>query len=182
MDEPLLAVYGTLRRGCRNHHLLVQGGARFAGVAHVAGQLVVVTDGPYPYPGYVPDGAVPDRNVPDRDGPDGAVAGRDGPAGPPGRATAPRPLVEVELYRVSPALLAGPLDALEGYDPDDEAGSPYLRRLVPLVVAAHPARPDGPGHAGPPLPDRPPAEAWAYVYNRPVEGLAVLADGVWREG
>lgn len=131
MDGPqLVAVYGTLRRGGRNHHLLARGGARAAGLAHLGGTLVVVQGDRYTYPGYLP--------------------------GDDGRR------VEVELYRVAPAVVTGPLDTLEGYDPLDEAGSHYLRRLLPVL---------GPGTA----------RAWTYVYNRPTEGLPVVPDGVWRQ-
>jgi GntR family transcriptional regulator/MocR family aminotransferase len=70
------------------------------------------------------------------------------------------PSVVVELYRVDPATLAA-IDALEAFDPADEAGSEYVRRPIDVV--------DGPV-------DR----AWVYVYSGPLSGVgAAIPDGDW---
>jgi gamma-glutamylcyclotransferase (GGCT)/AIG2-like uncharacterized protein YtfP len=127
-DAPL-AVYGTLRRGERNHPLLA--GTTYLGDAFVRGILRHVPAAPtrdYGFPVLLPDGE--------------------------GR-------VRVELYRVIDADTWVRLDALERYDPADEAGSEFLRRTV-LVL------------------DGPTDEAQVYVYNGPLEVLGeVIERGDW---
>jgi gamma-glutamylcyclotransferase (GGCT)/AIG2-like uncharacterized protein YtfP len=100
----LLAVYGTLRRGCRNAHVL--GGAQHVADGWVRGRLHEVTvplgrDFRYPLLLVVPE------------------AGGD--------------LVRVEAYRVEAVADLTALDALEAYDPDDVAASEYVRVALPLL-------------------------------------------------
>lgn len=100
MTDHVIAVYGTLRRGGRNHHLIAP--AQWLGTGTVAGRLHVVRESAqrsYVYPVLLDD---------------------DGTGAP----------VVVELYRVvDPGMLVA-LDALERYDPLDEERSEYVRRAV----------------------------------------------------
>jgi gamma-glutamylcyclotransferase (GGCT)/AIG2-like uncharacterized protein YtfP len=105
-DRPVVAVYGTLRRGCRNHGLLE--GAEPLGDGLVDGTLWLVDtkeQRAYPYPALLLGGASQ---------------------------------VVVECFRITgPSQLAA-LDRLESFDPDDEAGSEYVRRTVPVAGARVP--------------------------------------------
>lgn len=104
----LLAVYGTLRRGCRNFALLADAGHVVDGA--VAGTLheVAAPRGArgYSYPLLVLDG--------EHD---------------------PAARVAVEVYRVKDQGTLAALDELEDYDPEDPAGSEYVRVVVPLLDA-----------------------------------------------
>ena len=134
----LLAVYGTLRKGCRNTPLLA--GSPLVAEGTVAGTLHEVVaplgDRPYSYPLLV------------------LGSGEDASTG----------RVRVEVYRVSDQPVLAALDHLEAYDPEDPAGSEYVRVLVPLLDA---------GPAGP-------QEVQVYVHAGAAEGRGpVLHGGDW---
>lgn len=123
-DLPLLlAVYGTLRRGCRNHHVL--GGSLHVADGYLHGTLHEVTTPRgrgYSYPLLVVPGGEHEPSSP-------AEVGR----------------VLVEVYRVvDPGVLAD-LDVLEDYDPDDPAASEYVRVRVPLLGGSGPGTSRGAG-------------------------------------
>jgi gamma-glutamylcyclotransferase (GGCT)/AIG2-like uncharacterized protein YtfP len=130
-DERLeaVAVYGTLRRGQRNHRLL--DGAQFLGTGFVTGALFDVPRTPfreYPYPALVE-----------------ASGGR----------------VAVEVYRLASDEMLATLDALELYDPADEASSEYLRRMVPVFGCSV-------------------SHAYAYLYHGAPEELGdQISTGDW---
>lgn len=103
----LLAVYGTLRRGYRNHPLIARGSV-YVGAGMLPGRLAHITSPSrrYPYPGYLPD--------------------------PPG----PAEHVVVEVVRIVDDALWPCLDALERYLPADPGSSEYLRTSVTVQMAA----------------------------------------------
>jgi len=142
-----LAVYGTLRRGERNDGLLR--GARYLGIGRIAGrmwEMPETADREYAYPSLVIDDPPADGSFfPD-------PAATENPA---------RSSVVVELYDLTGPDLLAAVDTLEAFDPDDVAGSEYVRRLVDIV-------------------DGPVDEAWIYVYNGPPEAKgAPIPDGDW---
>jgi gamma-glutamylcyclotransferase (GGCT)/AIG2-like uncharacterized protein YtfP len=134
----VVAVYGTLRCGECNHHRLSR--AIFLGSAFVGGALYDVPTAPgrtYPYPAYHPGSGE-----------------ADGSNEAPGR-------VVVELYRLPDDDLLADLDALEGYDPADDPGSQYARRVVDVL--------DGPVH-----------RAWVYIHQGPPSDLGdPIVGGDW---
>ncbi|ATJ83602.1 gamma-glutamylcyclotransferase family protein [Halomonas beimenensis] len=115
---PLVAVYGTLKRGLRNHHWLA--GADYLGTDRLT--TVTLFDlGPYP-----------------------------------GAKAEPSWGVEVEVFRVDVALLAG-LDRLEDYRVRTPRAGTYDRAVHTTAF-------------GP---------AWLYLYLHDVAGCPAIREGGW---
>jgi gamma-glutamylcyclotransferase (GGCT)/AIG2-like uncharacterized protein YtfP len=129
MGTATVAVYGTLRRGQRNHALL--DGAAFLGTGFLRGALFDVPRTPYRAYAY------------------------------PALVELPGKRVWVEIYRLASDDMLVALDALERFDPLDEAGSQYVRRVLDVV--------DGPVN-----------RAHAYLYRGALEELgALIESGDW---
>lgn len=103
---PLLAIYGTLRRGYRNHSFIESGSVHLC-TGWLPGRLVTIASPrrSYPYPAYVPD--------------ESAMARR----------------VVVDIVRITDEALWPTLDALELYLPDDLPNSEYRRVLIRAETA-----------------------------------------------
>jgi gamma-glutamylcyclotransferase (GGCT)/AIG2-like uncharacterized protein YtfP len=69
-------------------------------------------------------------------------------------------VVHAELYEIADAAALPRLDEFELYDPDDPAGSLYIRKRARLTQ-----------------PDR---DAWLYEYNRDVSGMSSIPSGDWK--
>lgn len=79
----------------------------------------------------------------------------------PAAVPAPDSKVWGELFEVAePALVFAALDEIEGYDPQRNDTSLYVRRLVPVHL-------DG----------QPDSEAWAYFYNAPLGQAPRITSG-----
>lgn len=71
-------------------------------------------------------------------------------------------VVHGELFRLASDAVWTVLDEYEGYDPDREADSWYVRRRVPLQAPAD-------------------CTAWVYWYNGDVSEKPMVPSGDWRE-
>ena len=100
---------------------------------------------------------------------DGSVPGRLHEMARPDRRPYPYPAlmtadggsVIVELYALPDRASLAAADALEAFDPADEAGSEYVRRQLPVTGG-------------------PVAAAWVYLYNGPPDQIgAEIPGGDW---
>jgi gamma-glutamylcyclotransferase (GGCT)/AIG2-like uncharacterized protein YtfP len=80
----------------------------------------------------------------------------------PGAVPDGNDVIDGELFRILDPRAMPKMDRLEHYDPDDEDGSTYVRRVVDLVA------PEG-------------QQAWIYWYNAPVDEGRRVPSGSWIE-
>jgi len=78
----------------------------------------------------------------------------------PGLIPRPQGVVHGELLGLPHPGLFDEIDAYELYDPENPAGSEYLRVEVDLLDSAR--------------------RAWTYRYNRSIAGKPIIATGNWR--
>jgi gamma-glutamylcyclotransferase (GGCT)/AIG2-like uncharacterized protein YtfP len=144
---PLLAVYGTLRRGYRNWPLIAASSTR-VDEGTLPGRLLHISSPVrrYPYPGYVPPGPLEQAGTAHR--------------------------VVVEVVSIDDSAMWPQLDALERYDPGDVAGSEYVRVEVVVttvlgeVLRCWTYRYEGPVDGY----DEVPGGDWARLYLPGVDG------------
>lgn len=144
-------VYGTLKRGQRNHDNYCRDAAAIL-PATTVGRLF---DLPFGFPGI----RVPDSAIHATGSPDYLADAREQQATPPRFQTPEHPwsLVYGELISFPDANSLSRLDALEGYVPGERGL--YLRVLIPVMVEAETSL------------------AWAYALTQ--EAGSRLPDGSW---
>lgn len=80
--------------------------------------------------------------------------------------------IQAELYSLTDPAVLTEIDAYEGFEPGDPAGSLFVRRAVRISRgASEPGVEPGEGSI----------DAWIYYYNGPVEGRARILSGSWRK-